>query len=62
MSYGDDIAASNGVEPGDEDDEFGSADFDEDEDDDDDFDAEDDGDWDEDEEPSDSWDRATRSL
>jgi len=59
MGYGDDIAASNGFEPGDEDDEFGSADFDED----DDFDQDDDeADWDEDDEPADSWDKATRSF
>jgi hypothetical protein len=59
MSYGDDIAASNGFEPGDEDDEFGSADFDEDEAD---FDPDDDGDWDDDDEAAGSWDKATRSL
>jgi len=58
MSYGDDIAASNGFEPGDEDDELGSADLDEE----DDFDPDDDGDWDDDDETAGSWDSATRSF
>jgi hypothetical protein len=47
MSYGDDITASDGLEP-EEDDDFASADYDED----DEFGSEDDEEWDEEEEPS----------
>jgi hypothetical protein len=46
MSYGDDIAAPTGFEPGAEDDEFGSADYESAAE----FDSEDEAEWDEDDE------------
>jgi hypothetical protein len=60
MGYGDDIAASNGFEPGDEDDEFSTADFDDDEFDPDDDDDDDDWDDDEEDKPAGRWDSAAR--